>query len=73
MWYEFLIFLVFCYRYIAPEQVPVAFGGLDKDDDPDFTTADAATDVALKPSSKESIEIPVSEVSFTFSNNYLSI
>ncbi|WOL03569.1 hypothetical protein Cni_G12289 [Canna indica] len=52
------------FKYIAPEQVPVAFGGLNKDDDPDFTTADAVTDVTLKPSSKETIEIPTSETCF---------
>ncbi|CAL9120266.1 unnamed protein product [Musa textilis] len=49
------------FKYIAPEQVPVAFGGLSKENDPDFTTADAVTEVTIKPSSKQSIEIPVPE------------
>ncbi|XP_074560592.1 patellin-3-like [Curcuma longa] len=49
------------FKYIAPEQVPVAFGGLSKENDPDFTTTDAVTEVTIKPSSKQSIEIPASE------------
>ncbi|CAL9055477.1 unnamed protein product [Musa banksii] len=49
------------FKYIAPEQVPVAIGGLSKENDPDFTTADAVTEVTIKPSSKQSIEIPVPE------------
>jgi hypothetical protein len=50
------------FRYIAPEQVPVQFGGLVKEDDPEFTTSDAVTEHTIKPSSKETIEIPVTEV-----------
>ncbi|XP_074583645.1 patellin-3-like [Curcuma longa] len=49
------------FKYIAPEQVPVAFGGLSKENDPDFTTTDAVTEVTIKPSSKQSIEIPATE------------
>lgn len=49
-------------RYIAPEQVPVQFGGLFKEDDPEFTTSDAVTELTIKPSSKETVEIPVTEV-----------
>ncbi|WOK96414.1 patellin-3-like [Canna indica] len=49
------------FKYIAPEQVPVAFGGLSKENDPDFTNADAVTEVTIKPSSKQSIEIPATE------------
>ncbi|XP_038972983.1 patellin-3-like [Phoenix dactylifera] len=49
------------FKYIAPEQVPVQYGGLSKDDDPDFTPADAATESTIKPSSKMTVEIPVSE------------
>ncbi|RZS28787.1 hypothetical protein BHM03_00062433 [Ensete ventricosum] len=53
------------FKYIAPEQVPVAFGGLSNENDPEFTTADAVTEVTIKASSKQSIEIPTSEV-FSF-------
>nr|XP_010909148.1 patellin-3 [Elaeis guineensis] len=49
------------FKYIAPEQVPVQYGGLSKDGDPDFTSADAVTEVTIKPSSKQTVEIPVSE------------
>ncbi|URE01145.1 CRAL/TRIO, N-terminal domain [Musa troglodytarum] len=49
------------FKYIAPEQVPVAFGGLSKAKDPDFSTADVVTDVSIKPSSKQTIEIPATE------------
>ncbi|GJN17011.1 hypothetical protein PR202_gb04049 [Eleusine coracana subsp. coracana] len=49
------------FRYIAPEQVPVQFGGLFKEDDPEFTTSDAVTELTIKASSKETIEIPATE------------
>ncbi|XP_042375199.1 patellin-3-like [Zingiber officinale] len=49
------------FKYIAPEQVPVAFGGLSKENDPDFTSSDAVTELSIKPSSKQSIEIPTIE------------
>ncbi|KAG2619110.1 hypothetical protein PVAP13_3NG140808 [Panicum virgatum] len=49
------------FRYIAPEQVPVQFGGLYKEDDTEFSTSDAVTELTIKPSSKETIEIPATE------------
>ncbi|KAL5202344.1 hypothetical protein ABZP36_013296 [Zizania latifolia] len=49
------------FRYIAPEQVPVQFGGLYKEDDTEFSSSDAVTELTVKPSSKETIEIPVTE------------
>ncbi|TVU19477.1 hypothetical protein EJB05_35628, partial [Eragrostis curvula] len=49
------------FRYIAPEQVPVQFGGLYKEDDTEFSTSDAVTEITVKPSSKETIEIPATE------------
>ncbi|KQK06107.1 patellin-3 [Brachypodium distachyon] len=49
------------FRYIAPEQVPVQFGGLFKEDDTEFSTSDAVTELTVKPSSKETIEIPATE------------
>jgi hypothetical protein len=59
------------FRYIAPEQVPVQFGGLFKEDDPEFTTSDAVTELTIKPSSKETVEIPVTEVVLTKHPNSL--
>uniref|UniRef100_A0ACD5TFP0 Uncharacterized protein n=2 Tax=Avena sativa TaxID=4498 RepID=A0ACD5TFP0_AVESA len=49
------------FRYIAPEQVPVQFGGLFKEDDTEFSTSDVVTELTVKPSSKETIEIPATE------------
>lgn len=53
------------YRYIAPEQVPVQYGGLSKENDTDFTTADALTEVTIKPASKHTVEILATEVKDT--------
>ncbi|RRT83238.1 hypothetical protein BHE74_00002100 [Ensete ventricosum] len=44
-------------RYIAPEQVPVRYGGLSKENDPDFTSSDAVTEIAVKPSTRQAIVI----------------
>ncbi|KAJ6807216.1 uncharacterized protein M6B38_172355 [Iris pallida] len=49
------------FHYIAPEQVPVQFGGLSKEKDSDFTTADAVNLINMKPSMKQIVEIPVAE------------
>ncbi|KAL0909836.1 hypothetical protein M5K25_020736 [Dendrobium thyrsiflorum] len=49
------------FRYIAPEQAPVQFGGLYSENNPDFTISDAVTEINIKPSTKEIIEIPVAE------------
>lgn len=50
------------FRYIAPEQVPVQYGGLSKENDTDFTSADSVTEVIVKPASKHTVEIPATEV-----------
>lgn len=53
----------FCvFRYIAPEQVPVQYGGLSKENDTDFCTADAVTEITIKPAGKHTVELPISEV-----------
>ncbi|KAG1369914.1 Patellin-1 [Cocos nucifera] len=49
------------FKYIAPEQVPVQYGGLSKENDPDFTAADAVTEITIKPSTKQLMQIPVNE------------
>lgn len=51
-----------CYRYIAPEQVPVQYGGLSREGDQEFSIADPVTELVIKPSTKHTVEIPVSEV-----------
>ncbi|URE12516.1 hypothetical protein MUK42_22978 [Musa troglodytarum] len=48
-------------KYIAPEKVPVRYGGLSKENDPDFTSSDAVTEVTIKPSMRQAIEIQVTE------------
>ncbi|KHG00007.1 Patellin-5 -like protein [Gossypium arboreum] len=50
-------------KYIAPEQVPVQYGGLSRDGEQEFTVADAATEVTIKPATKHSVEFPVTEKS----------
>jgi hypothetical protein len=57
-------FLAFCnFSYIAPEQLPVKYGGLSKDGE--FENSDAAvTEITIKPTSKHTVEFPVTEVSF---------
>ncbi|KAJ6422166.1 hypothetical protein OIU84_027168 [Salix udensis] len=47
------------FKYIAPEEVPVQYGGLSKDGE--FTVADSVTDFTIKPTSKHTVEFPVSE------------
>ncbi|KAL0365794.1 UNVERIFIED_CONTAM: Patellin-5 [Sesamum radiatum] len=49
------------FKYIAPEQVPVQYGGLSKEGEHKFTTADAATEETIKPTSKHTIELPITE------------
>ena len=47
-------------RYIAAEQVPVKYGGLSKEGE--FGTADAVTEITVKPATKQTLEFPVNEV-----------
>ncbi|KAK9929730.1 hypothetical protein M0R45_026816 [Rubus argutus] len=49
------------FKYIAPEHVPVLYGGLSKEGECEFITADPVTEVTVKPACKHTIEIPVSE------------
>ncbi|KAF6139379.1 hypothetical protein GIB67_026221 [Kingdonia uniflora] len=49
------------FKYIAPEHVPVKYGGLSKEGDHEFSTADAVTEVTIKPATKQTFEFPVSE------------
>ncbi|TMW91705.1 hypothetical protein EJD97_013995 [Solanum chilense] len=51
------------FKYIAPEQVPAQYGGLSKEGEEEFTTAEPATEEIIKPASKHTIEFPVTEKS----------
>ncbi|KAL7118260.1 hypothetical protein ACP275_03G124800 [Erythranthe tilingii] len=49
-------------KYIAPEQIPVQYGGLSKQDaEQEFTTADPATEEIIKPACKHTVELPITE------------
>jgi hypothetical protein len=49
------------FRYIAPEQLPVKYGGLSKDGE--FGITDAVTEITVRPAAKHTVEFPVTEVS----------
>ncbi|KAL5060047.1 hypothetical protein RYX36_031651 [Vicia faba] len=51
------------FKYIAPQQVPVQYGGLSREGEQEFTTADPATEVIIKPATKHAVEFPISEKS----------
>ncbi|KAK7258255.1 hypothetical protein RIF29_32833 [Crotalaria pallida] len=51
------------FKYIAPELVPVQYGGLSREGEQEFTTADPATEATIKPATKHTVEFPVSETS----------
>ncbi|XP_041008062.1 patellin-3-like [Juglans microcarpa x Juglans regia] len=46
-------------RYIAPEQVPIKYGGLSKDGE--FGTTDAVNEITIRPAAKHTVEFPVTE------------
>ncbi|XP_062083731.1 patellin-3-like [Humulus lupulus] len=46
-------------RYIAPEQIPIKYGGLSKDGE--FGTSDAVTEIIVRPAAKHTVEFPVTE------------
>lgn len=56
---------MYIYRYIAAEQIPIAHGGLLREDDREFSTKDVASEIAVKAGATETIEIPAREVTNT--------
>ncbi|CAI9786694.1 unnamed protein product [Fraxinus pennsylvanica] len=48
-------------KYIAPEQVPVQYGGLSREGEQEFTIADPATEATIKPAAKYTVELPITE------------
>ncbi|CAI9784023.1 unnamed protein product [Fraxinus pennsylvanica] len=52
-------------KYISVEEIPVHHGGLRKENDPDFSIEDAASEITVKPGVTETIEIPAPEVGNT--------
>ncbi|GAB4861465.1 hypothetical protein Ancab_036667 [Ancistrocladus abbreviatus] len=49
------------FKYIAPEHVPVQFGGHSRAGELEFTTSDPVTEVNIKPSSKHTVEFSFTE------------
>ncbi|KAJ9145936.1 hypothetical protein P3X46_028263 [Hevea brasiliensis] len=52
------------FKYISPEQVPIQYGGLSVDYcdcNPEFTVADPATEITVKPATKQTVEIIIYE------------
>ncbi|KAL2329397.1 hypothetical protein Fmac_022824 [Flemingia macrophylla] len=52
------------FKYISPEQVPVQYGGLSVDFcdcNPDFTLSDPVTEIPIKPTTKQTVEIAIYE------------
>ncbi|XP_022152448.1 patellin-3-like [Momordica charantia] len=52
------------FKYVSPEQVPIQYGGLSVDYcdcNPDFDASDQVTEVSVKPSTKQTVEIIIYE------------
>ncbi|OMP00292.1 Cellular retinaldehyde binding/alpha-tocopherol transport [Corchorus capsularis] len=52
------------FKYISPEQVPIQYGGLSVDYcdcNPDFSDDDPATELTVKPGTKQTVEITIYE------------
>ncbi|KAK2379534.1 patellin-3 [Trifolium repens] len=52
------------FKYISPEQVPVQYGGLSVDFcdcNPDFSISDPTTEIPVKPTTKQTVEIAIYE------------
>ncbi|KAE8677353.1 Patellin-3 [Hibiscus syriacus] len=50
-------------KCIAPEHVPVQYGGLSREAEQEFAVADAATEDTIKPATKHTVEFPIAEKS----------
>ncbi|KAJ9166904.1 hypothetical protein P3X46_021593 [Hevea brasiliensis] len=49
------------FKYVAPEQVPVQYGGLSREGEQEFTVADSVTELIIKPTTKHTVEFLFSE------------
>ncbi|GER37563.1 Sec14p-like phosphatidylinositol transfer family protein [Striga asiatica] len=52
-------------KYIAAEEIPISYGGLRMENDPDFSTQDSAHEVVIKAGATGTVEIPAPEVGNT--------
>lgn len=61
------LFLFLKQRYIAPENIPVQYGGLKRDDDVEFPEeGDKASEMTIRGGGIGTIGIPVTEVLANF-------
>ncbi|XP_038889948.1 patellin-3-like [Benincasa hispida] len=51
------------FKYVAPEQVPIQYGGLSREGEQEFSIEDPVTEVSIKAGTKHTVEFPVSEPS----------
>ncbi|KAL2329398.1 hypothetical protein Fmac_022825 [Flemingia macrophylla] len=51
------------FKYISPELVPVQYGGLSREGEQEFSTADPVTEVTIKPAAKHAVVLPLSQKS----------
>lgn len=49
------------FKYIAPELVPVQYGGLSREGEQEFASTDSVTEEIIKPATKHTIEFPATE------------
>lgn len=49
-------------RYVAAEEIPIEYGGLRRENDPEFSIKDTALEVSVKAGATETIEIAAPEV-----------
>ncbi|KAJ8770009.1 hypothetical protein K2173_009092 [Erythroxylum novogranatense] len=49
------------FKYIAPELVPVQYGGLSREGEQEFGVSDAVTEVTIKATSKHTVDFSISE------------
>ncbi|KAH6775882.1 Sec14p-like phosphatidylinositol transfer family protein [Perilla frutescens var. hirtella] len=49
-------------KYIAAEEIPITYGGLLREGDPEFSTKDVASEIVVKAGATETIEIPAPEI-----------
>nr|DAD19905.1 TPA_asm: hypothetical protein HUJ06_021368 [Nelumbo nucifera] len=52
-------------KFIAPENIPIQYGGLKRENDDEFAPEDGASELVVKSGAIESIEIPVEEPGVT--------
>lgn len=62
--------LLWIYRYIAVQEIPVEYGGFNRENDSEFTIEDGVSEALVKGSSSETIEIPAPEVRLLQPSSY---